>query len=704
MRFSLVTRFLLLVAAAVLLASCGHKSSTPPDTTPASITTNPSSFSMVHGEVAGLNSSPTTCSSSPAVSCVQVLNASSSSVTATVTYTSSDPSSLTVTSTGLVCAGVFDANNIVCQTHDASGNALPDKIVNINITAGSITKTFPVYIHGHVDSVVVSGPANPPVCVSQKQTEQFTAAALSGGQDISSKVGPFTWGTGNSTVATVDANGVVTSQLPGATTVVASVGAVSRTAGTPGVFVACPPGRISLHLSGATDTSFNVASGTSETLAADVTDILGQPITNAPITFSSFVPTAATTASGGAAVTTPGAGVSTLIASCTPPGCNPAAGPNVNFNGTGAGLPIYSNPVIGTVTGTSATTIYVTGKDNPDGSANKSLIPIDSGTNAAGTAITLGGSPNSMVFSPDGSTAYIGSDAGLLIFDPGTNTVTATASGLTGQVLKVSNNGNKVVISDTSAGKVFVFDKTANASQEFDIPNVTAADFATDNSKAYFTSGTNVYEYSPNTGLKTLLSATSGTPFDGVVFTPQTSVAYIGGSSILGLAVCNDSTLPGAAGAANILGVTPDGTHMIAAGSGGWLDLSYIITTLSNLGCPVNETNTLKTAAFPTFVGTPTRIAIASDDSNAFLTGYSGGSDATGVPVYHLGDGTTTTIALSSSGPLYSGGVTQDAHSLYVGVGGSSPAVHHIDLTASGRPDAPISVSFNPRIVVVRPK
>src|SRR5690349_18104269 len=282
---------------------------------------------------------------------------------------------------------------------------------------------------------------------------------------------------------------------------------------------------MSLHLSGASDTTFNVASGTSETLAADVTDILGQPISNPAITFSSFVPTAAATASGGASVSTPGAGVTTIVASCTPPSCNPASGPNVNFNGTGAGLAIYSNPLVGTVTGTTATTIYVTGSDNPDGSANKSLIPIDSGTNTAGTAVTLGGAPNSMVFSPDGTKAYIGSDAGLLVFDPGTNTVTATASGLTGKVLRVSNNGSKVVMSDTSAGKVFVFDTTANASQEFDIPNVTAADFASDNSKAYFTSGTNVYEYSPNTGLKTL--SFQG---DGVVLTPQTSVAFFGGS------------------------------------------------------------------------------------------------------------------------------------------------------------------------------
>ena len=698
MRFSLVTR-LLLIAAAVVLASCGHKSSPPPDNTPASITLTPTSLSLTHGDVAQIMN-------------VQVLNSSNTAISSppTITYTSTNSTSttsalVTVNSAGEVCAGIFDANNIVCQTRDSSGKALMDGEVDVVVASGNAKTTVQVFVHGHVDQVTVQGPANPPVCVSQHQTEQFTAKAFSAGNDITSLVGPFTWATGNSTIATTDVNGVVTSQLPGATTIVASI---ANTTGTPGIFVACAPKTISLHVSGATDTTFNVASGTAQTLAADVTDILGQPITftgSNPLTYSSFVPTAGSIASGGA-VSTPGAGVSTFVVSCTPPGCNPASGPNVNFNGTGAGLAVYSNPVVGTVTGTTATTIYATGSDNPDGSANTSLIPIDSGTNTAGTAVTLGGSPNSMLFSPDGAQAYIGSSVGLLVFDPGTNTVTATASGLTGKVLAVSNNGAKVVLSDTSNAdptlhKVFVFDSTANTSQEFDLPNITAAGFNSDNSKGYFTSGSAVYEYSPITGEKQLSFKA-----DGVVFAPQASIAFFGGSSILGLAVCNDSSIPGAAGAANILGVTPDGTHMIGAGSAGWLDLSYTIAPLPNVGCPVISNNTIRTGTFPTFVGAPTQMAIASDDSNAFLTGFSGGSDATGVPFYHLADGSTGAITLSASGPLFSGGLTQDAHSLYVGVGGSAPAVHRIDLTASGGPaDAnSISVSFNPRIVVVRPK
>jgi hypothetical protein len=689
MRFSCLTGRALLIVAAAVLASCGGSKSPSTSTAPATIATNPTSFSLTHGDVIQFTS-------------VQVLDSNNAAITPTpaVTYTSSNPNVVTVSSAGLVCAGIFDASNVVCQT-SSNGAPLPDASANITVSSSGLTATVPVFVHAHVDNIAVAGPSNSPVCVSQNQTEQFSAQAFSAGTDISSKVGPFNWTSANAAVGAVDANGVATSKGPGATTIVASVGS---TTGTPATFIGCPPKTISLHVTAAPDTTFTVAAGGTASLTADVTDILGRPINGAALTFSSYVPAAAAVTSAGA-VTAPGAGKTTIVASCTPPNCNPASGPNLNLNGTGAGLAVYSNPVIGSVTGTTATTIYVTGKDNPDGSANTSLIPIDSGTNTAGTAITLPGSPNSMVFNRAGTKAYLGSTVGLILFDVATNAVTASVSSVTGTPLAVSPDGLKVIVSDTAANpaRVFVFDTSANTQQSFTLSGITAADFAPDNSKAFLTNGSTVYEYSATTGLKTLTFAGNG-----VAFAPQTSVAYFGGASLFALATCNDARVDNATGLAQVLAPSVDGTHMIGAGTAGWVDLTLNVN--NGAGCPPTATNTVRSGTFPAFVTTPTQVSVASDGSFAYLTGFGGAAAATGLPFFRFTDGTSGAIQFTGpGGQVFSGGTTQDARSLYVGVGanaGVGPQVHRVDLVTAGFPfDAQqISVTFNPRIVAVRPK
>jgi hypothetical protein len=146
---------------------------------------------------------------------------------------------------------------------------------------------------------------------------------------------------------------------------------------------------------------------------------------------------------------------------------------------------------------------------------------------------------------------------------------------------------------------------------------------------------------------------------------------------------------------------------MIGAGTAGWVDLS--LTVNNGTGCPPTATNTVRSATFPTFVTTPTQVSVASDDSFAYLTGFSGATAATGLPFFKFADGTSGAIQFTGpGGQVFSGGITQDAHSLYVGVGGAgvSPQVHRLDLVTAGFPfDAQqISVTFNPRIVVVKPK
>src|SRR5207237_6156331 len=97
---------------------------------------------------------------------------------------------------------------------------------------------------------------------------------------------------------------------------------------------------------------------------------------------------------------------------------------------------------------------------------------------------------------------------------------------------------------------------------------------------------------------------------------------------------CTDTRVDSAAAAANILSPTPDGTHMVGVGAGGWADLSYSVT--NGNGCPPTASSTLRTAGFPVFVGVPTTIAVASDDSNAFLVGYYGGRRAIEVSFYDI--------------------------------------------------------------------
>ena len=123
-----------------------------------------------------------------------------------------------------------------------------------------------------------------------------------------------------------------------------------------------------------TDFTLNVAA--TKTLGATITDTLGQPITSAgalffALQFSSSNSFIASVAAGGV-VTAVGPGKATIVGSCTPPKCNP-----------GANLASYSNVVTVSVNGTNSPTVYAAAKNGT------SIIPIDSTTNVAGTAITI---------------------------------------------------------------------------------------------------------------------------------------------------------------------------------------------------------------------------------------------------------------------------------------------------------------------------
>jgi hypothetical protein len=642
-RYSRSFTLAVLFPALLGLAACGgggNKSGTAP----ASIGTSPASLSLTAGGVASITA--------------VVLDGNGSIVLgANIAFASSDTSIATVSSTGLVCAGTWDANNIVC-TPGPTGNT------QINITSGSLSATVPVYTHGRVDDVRVS-PATVD-CRSAGQTQQLTAQAFSNGVDITSLVGPFTWTSTAPVTASVDGNGVVTAQQPGTTQIFASV---SNVASVPATFVTCGVKKIDIHVSSGADTSFSLSAGGTQQLTADVIDTAGNSISPS-LLWIGLQPASATVNNVGL-VTAVAAGTAGVVAACSPP-CNAGS------------TTIYSNVALASVSGSSSTTVYATG------TGVTSLVPIDTSTNTAGTAITLPGTPNSFIFDRQGVTGYLGSNSGLIVLDTGSNTITSN-TGAPGKVLAVSPDGTRVVV----AGSGAVYLVTSGAVQALSITGATAADFSPDNRKAFIVAGSNLYVYQAGAALLTL-PVSAAAP--DVSLLASGAFAYLAGgaaSAVTARATCDASLADTAAtaGSPALLKPLPDGSGMVAADSPG---LDVITATTDRAGCPPSLSDAVSFQDFGQGAFVAKQLLVLPSGNKVYLL-----SDLAKLLVYDVTGKTVSTIALAGGATPLSGGSTLDSATLYVG--GSDNTVHRIDV-ASGTDAQQISVSFTPDLVAVRPK
>src|SRR5437762_13411136 len=271
-RFALI--FCLL--AAFVLWGCGGKKKTTTNP-PAKVTVDISSISLNFGEIFTLSSGA-----------VHVVDASGNVLTngPSFSISSSNTSLVTINSANNseICGGIFNSNATVCSGKDTNGNFLPTGTANITVSAQGVNSDpIPVSVHPRVTSAAVVAPTN--ACISQNQVLQYkvvacsagTAPSCTGGSDISTQLGTPTWSTSDTNIASVDSTGTVTSKLPGAVTVSAALGNVNIVNPTPALFVACPPRTISIHVTGAADTTFSLDPNastpvTSVKLDADVVD------------------------------------------------------------------------------------------------------------------------------------------------------------------------------------------------------------------------------------------------------------------------------------------------------------------------------------------------------------------------------------------------------------------------------------------------
>jgi Big-like domain-containing protein len=640
----------LAVVLMAALAGCGGGSSST-TTTPSTITTNPSTLSLNLGGVAAIS--------------VTVTDSKGGVVPnpPTFTYSSSNTAVATVSTAGSVCAGKWDANFIVCDT-----TGVVPGTANITITSGTVTGTVPVFTHLHVDRVTVS-PASVD-CVSSGQTQQMSAKAFSNGVDITSTVGPISWSALSIDVGTVDTNGLVTARTPGQTGIVASVNSVNSVAAT---WVTCLVQSINIHLTTGPDTTFSLgAAGSTVSLAADVVDSHGVSV-SAPLNWSSSQ-TAVATVNSAALVTAVAAGTTSISASC-------AGTCNVGL------AAVYSNAVTGTVAGTSATTVYATG------TGATSLVPIDTNTNTAGTAVTLPAMPNSFLFNHTGTTGFLGSSTGLMSLDPASNTVTQNTA-VIGTVLATSPDSNRVIVAGSNA--LWVLGVGTNITTETSpITSATAADFTPDSRGAYIVAGSTVYFWSPGSFRPIPLGGAA----NDVKFLPGGAFAYFAGgapgTAVTARAACDNSLDDSIAtpGAPSFLGPLPNGSTVLAADSPG---IDVIKVTTNRVGCPPPLSDSRNSVDLLAGPFTARQLIVLSDGSKAFVTSSLG-------QLLGLTTATATPFAIPLAGGAnaFTGGATFDGAKLYVG--GSDNTVHRIDV-AGGTDAQQISVSFKPDLVAVRPK
>jgi hypothetical protein len=711
-RFVVCVFVLSLLAVSFTACGGGGATTTIPDEVPASITLSPTVNSTM--DVGATQAFTATA-----------FNRNNTAISETFSYQSSNPAVVTVANTGTVCAGTWDSLS-------TPTTCTPGPVGTAQITATAKGVSSPstiVYVHEHITSIrisVIPALTNPPSdqpCYSKGQTLAFQANAYNGVgnnlTDITSTVGKFIWEAANASVAgltpiTLTPNGQtilnqtqVVASTPGTTSVYATVSGVNS---APYSFVTCAVKSISLYVPGTSSTSFVVPTGTSTIIYATVLDTLDKVITGVPLTWNSSNRSSVTVSGASSAIyggvgtaTTPAIGASAVTASCTPPTCN------IGFSPT---LPIYPAGVISFVVGGNPTTtasysIYVTSTGTGvDPSTNEPwscaaiqgcltrIIPItgaSTGVNTLGSAGILNSAPNSFVFEPGGTAAYLGVDSGQLgtrglMVVTGTNTLTQHTSA-PGKVLAVSPSGQTVIISDTvdTPNQVYVYSAgTSSVTTTLNITGATAAAFSPDNLKAFIVAGNTLYIYSALDALQTVTLSPPSTVATDVAFLPVGAFALIAGSTpdaITPYTTCTGAAAPQVVttpGVPSMLRPLPDGAQVLAMDSPG---IDYLDVSTTSTGCPPTISNTYAGSVNlgqGSFV--PKQFILSPDGRTAYILTENSGT----ILVFSVSNKTTSAITLTGNAIALQASLTPDGRFLYVGAEDVPPPLDSTSPAALG--------------------
>ncbi len=660
---------LLCVATLIALTACGGGHSSGNPNAVGSVTLSPSVVSLNLGDTIQMSATALSPSKQP--------------ITPTIFYASNTPNIVGMSPSGLVCAGHWDANFVNCTPG-------PVGVGQVIASAGGVASApVKVYVHQRVDSVVI----NPTSvnCLSKSGTQTFTASALNNVLgDITSTVGQFNWQAVdagvvllNNAIQGLGLNQVVaTANTPGKTQVFASI---SRVNSVPAQFVTCAVASLTTDLNNVAGQT-TVTIGTTGTATVTSTSVdTNNAVIVAPLTFASTNLAVASVGPAGF-IRAANPGTTTIVASCTPPSCN------TNLN------PVYSNNVLTVVVSGAPATFNVwatsrgcTGKPG----CTTNLVPIATPANTLGTAISLPATPNSMLFDPQGKKAYLGSDSGLIVVDTTASPPAVTHQpAIVGKVIAISNDGSKVLISDTTSApsNSYVFNTATSTATPLGIADVAAGTFSPDSLKAFAVNGNltsppaapDLTVYSTLYPQNNLALTAGSNPLD-VAFYPTGAFAYIADGVQNGVAVratCDTSNTPNfistvtpTPGTPALIGALPSGSEVLAVDVGSTATYMDVITPTNSTGtCPPTVTDALTISVPFGQLFTPTQLLIAPDSGKAYVLS----SNLAEVLAFDVASNTVSSIPLRANAVPLTGIMRPDATNMFIGA--NDGTVHQINL------------------------